>query len=295
MTAGASERGGGQELGGERRRVPGVEIFFQHGELGHLTLEELTGLEMEEAFLLWGDLAGQHAGAQEDEVGVQRIAEAVVVDVLEPSLGVELVNLVAGDVHFAGQAEEAGEQVQSAGEGISAAVGKPVEQVEDGGAVAVAVEQVLLQGEAEAEGGQLQKRNVKSQTVEGDQAGHLIGRQAASRVAQALVAAPELAGDLAGAEERGVQLRQRLQGEVLRDAGDAHRHRQMERHGEKIGLALLAGFLLRPENGRVRVQVFTRITDLGQKLAIGNALGIEHEVSRPAAALVAARGVRRFR
>jgi hypothetical protein len=130
-----------------------VEVFAEDGEAVGVLLEEAAGVEVESVFLLGGEFPGEEAGAEEDEVSIEGIAEAVVVDFLESSLAVELVDLIAGDIDFSGEADEACEEVESAGEGVGAAIGEPIEQIDDGGAVAVAVEEVLREGYAEAEGG----------------------------------------------------------------------------------------------------------------------------------------------
>ena len=65
-------------------------------------------------------------------------------------------------------------------------------------------------------------------------------------------------------------------------------------HCDQIGLMVQHidenGFLYVQPIGGWDMQIL-----LGQKLTVGNALGVEHEISRSAAALLPGRGFRRFR
>src|SRR5205823_6487001 len=147
------------------------------------------------AFVAERQVAKQDARAQEDEVGIERVAQAVIVDLLQPALLIERVNLGAIDAHLARLAEELGQQVQPAGNAAGAVVGEPVEQVD---VVAVetiaAVVKVIADGIAPAKSGQLEQWQIEAPAIERDQLGLV-----------AADARPELADHLARAKVRRIE------------------------------------------------------------------------------------------
>jgi hypothetical protein len=79
----------------------------------------------------------------------------------------------------------------------------------------------------------------------------------------------------------GIELGQGLEGEVGGDPDDADGHGQVKRDGQEVGFALVAGFLLGAEDGLMRGQLFPRVADLSQELAIRDAFGVQDQIGRP--------------
>src|SRR5439155_26055854 len=123
-----------------------------------------------DVLLFQRQVAGQDARAQEDEVGVEGVEHAVIVDGLALAGLVQVVDLAAVDGELAGLAEDFGEQVQAAGDLEGVVVGEPVHEVEVPAVEAAAAgDEVVLAAAAVAEGGQLQQRQIEAAAVEGHQ------------------------------------------------------------------------------------------------------------------------------
>src|SRR5262249_37889870 len=90
-----------RERGPSRQRLPRtpvVQVLLQCRELAGFVRQPLTG-SFDEFFLLFPtNGAGHDPGAQEHEVGVQRVERAVIVDLLNLSFAPHCVDLVAGHV-----------------------------------------------------------------------------------------------------------------------------------------------------------------------------------------------------
>ena len=74
--------------------------------------------------------AGHDLAAQEDEVGVEHIAATVLIDLVDPTFVVHVLNHVPLDFHLSGFAEHHRGQIQSAVEAGRTEVGQQVLQIE---------------------------------------------------------------------------------------------------------------------------------------------------------------------
>ena len=195
--------------------------------------QPLLRVRNDRLLFLQRQFAGQDATAEKDEIGVQHIAAAIVVDLGEFTVVVEVLDHVPLHIHLAGLPQQIRRQVQSAVEARRTVVDQQVLQVQMGVEIVaiaglVPVPRVygepVLQRHAIAKGRQLQQRHIEGPPVETDQ----------RRLLVSLPAPPELLRDQVRSKVRFVQQRQVLQTKVIADLGDHDRDGNLKRVRDEV-------------------------------------------------------------
>ncbi len=76
-----------------------------------MLFQPVVGLANDILFVVQFQFANQHGGSEEHEIGIQNIAAAVVVDLVNLPLVKQFLHHVSGDLHFPGLAEYVCDQV----------------------------------------------------------------------------------------------------------------------------------------------------------------------------------------
>ena len=127
------------------------------------------------------------------------------------------------------------------------------------------------------------KWQVEATTVEGHEFGPLMDRDAE----------PELSDDVGREKVWGTEAGDLLQGEIVADVDDADGDRRLEGDRNEVravvgGLALLGAGSL---DGGLGGEQFAGVLDAGQQVAVGHALGVDHEKRGPGRGLGRGAGV----
>ncbi len=227
---------------------------------------------------LQSQLAYEHTGPQEDEIGVEYVTATVFVDFRKLSVVEQILHHVALDGHLARFAEQVRGQIQTAMETGGAKIGQQVVQVEMRlGVVPVAALLVSLDLDVEPSGhadavpkcGQLHERQVEAAAVERDP------RRSTIR----FPTAPEMFRDDVRAKRRLVQRHQIEQSQIIAHLGNHHRHRDLKSVRNKVRVRLLEQLLAIEIDRRTRLQVPVWIPQFCHQVAVRNTLDVKHQIT----------------
>ena len=87
------------------------KVLAYRREVFSLGFEPIDCIVEDFLLLLKGNMAHQHSGPKKNEIGIDGITGAVVIDFLEFTRLVHWVDIMPGDAHFSGQPQPAGQQV----------------------------------------------------------------------------------------------------------------------------------------------------------------------------------------
>src|SRR5207253_5358320 len=129
------------------------------------------GLRDDSVLRFEGNITTHHARAQKNEIGVQRIEHAVVIDFLELAIEEQRIDLFARGFHFARLAKDLGKEIETARQAAGAVIRQPIKQVDLAVVAIAAVQEIVAGTTTVAESRQLQQRQVKTTAVKRDELG----------------------------------------------------------------------------------------------------------------------------
>jgi hypothetical protein len=254
--------------------IPFVEIGLQGGKIRELRAEPDSGSASDSPFVLRGELPEHHSRAEKHKIGIQRVEETIVVDLLQLPREIHLIHLIPSHVQLptarrdTAHARANGQHVEPAGDSVGPEVADPVHEIE-----VITLKSISTAGEvvfsltAVVEGSKLHQGQIKASTVESDEASLGVVRKTP----------PKGANDLRRAKTRSVEARNILEGEVGGHANHTDSYRNLEGDREEIaaGVGLRASVGSSASDGILGREIVMRIFDSADKSTVGDALGVE--------------------
>ncbi len=228
-------------------------------------------------FHFQGEETGQDSRAQKNEIGIEDVAHAIVIDGGDFALGEQVLDLGAVDAGFARFADEVGDEIQAAYQARRAKIVEEVVQIKMRGMV-IAITTLFetagidiepfLDRQPIAERGEFHDRQVITASVKGHQGWASV----------AFPAAPEVLGDDMGSIGGAINGDDLDQPEIGIDLGHRHGDGKDVGDGENVLPGLFEEFSAITREGRIRREILVGIADATDQIAVADGFDIEDEI-----------------